>query len=126
MLGVSFRKNYKVKYKGATTMYRKFSFWLAEDTAKLEEFKRALTKPEDIAVFDKCLEIIRRKKAYSCSKEDFIKHCLDKGIRKDRIEYAWDLIRGELTSTQLAGKYCVEIETIHQDRWRFRTKLDKE
>ena len=106
-------------------MHRRFSFWLPEDTAKLQEFKRALTNQEEIAVFDKVLSIIESKKVYSCSREDFTTCCLNKGIRKDRIDYVWDLIRSDLTAVQIANKYMVAIDTIHQDRWRYRSKLDK-
>lgn len=99
--------------------------WLAEDTAKLETFARTLTKPEDIATAKRMIAILKSREAYTCDKEDFVDYCLAKGIRRERIEYAWDLLRGVLSVNQLAEKYNVEPETIHHDRWRFRNKLSK-
>lgn len=99
--------------------------WLAEDTAKLEAFKKTLTKPDDIANVERTIAILKSREAYTCDKDEFIEYCIQKGIRRYRVEYIWDLLRGELSVNQLAEKYMVEPETIHQDRWRFRNKLSK-
>ena len=99
--------------------------WLAEDTAKLETFARTLTKPDDIATAKRMIEILKSREAYTCDKEDFVDYCIAKGIRRDRIEYVWDLLRGVLSVDQLADKYGVELETIYSDRWRYRKKLSK-
>ena len=62
---------------------------------------------------------------YDCSKDDFIAHCLKCGIRRDRVEYVWDIMRSQISVVELADKYFVEPQTIAQDRWRYKKKLTK-
>lgn len=60
---------------------------------------------------------------YYCTKDEFISYCLEHHIRPDKIEYAWDLIRGQYTIDELAKKYCLEYDTIKRDRWKYKKKL---
>lgn len=60
---------------------------------------------------------------YYCTKDEFISYCLEHKIRPDKIEYVWDLIRGQYTVDELARKYCLEYDTIKRDRWKYKKKL---
>lgn len=60
---------------------------------------------------------------YSCTKDEFISYCLMRNIKGDRVEYVWDIIRGQYSVDELSRKYCVEPETIKHDRWRYKKKL---
>lgn len=60
---------------------------------------------------------------YTCSRDEFSAFCLQNKIRNERVEYVWDLIRGDESVNELADKYCVEPQTIKQDRWRFKKKF---
>lgn len=62
---------------------------------------------------------------YSCTKDEFTVFCLTHNVRNDRVEYAWDLIRGTDNNNDLADKYFVEPQTIKQDRWRYKKKFAK-
>lgn len=60
---------------------------------------------------------------YDCNKTEFVAYCLSKNVRRDRVEYVWDILRSEESVIALADKYFVEPETITQDRWRYKKKL---
>lgn len=60
---------------------------------------------------------------YTCTKNEFYSYCFEKKVRRDRIAYVWDILRSEDSVIELADKYCVEPETIKQDRWRYKKKL---
>ena len=62
---------------------------------------------------------------YDCSKDEFIAYCLNNKVRRDRIEYVWDILRSQMSVNDLADKYVVEPSTIKQDRWRYKKKLNK-
>lgn len=62
---------------------------------------------------------------YYCTKEEFISYCLEHKIRPDKIEYAWDLIRGQYSVDELSQKYYLEYDTIKRDRWKYKKKLGK-
>lgn len=62
---------------------------------------------------------------YSCSRDEFNSFCLEKGIRRDRLEYVWDLFRSELGTNALSDKYFVAPQMIKQDRWRYKKKLSQ-
>lgn len=60
---------------------------------------------------------------YYCTKDEFISYCLANKIRPDKIEYVWDLIRGQYSVDELARKYYLEYDTIKRDRWKYKKKL---
>lgn len=60
---------------------------------------------------------------YECSKDEFVARCFIKGVRADKIDYVWDIIRGQYTVDELSRKYFLEPETIRHDRWKFKKKL---
>ena len=62
---------------------------------------------------------------YDCSKDEFIAYCLNNKVRRDRIDYVWDILRSQMSVNDLADKYVVEPSTIKQDRWRYKKKLNK-
>lgn len=85
-----------------------------------------LYKVQDYAdLKSKSVEVPPPFSIYACSKDDFVSFCLAHGVKNGRVEYAWDLLRGTLSNEELADKYCVEPQTIKQDRWRFKKKLLK-
>jgi hypothetical protein len=60
---------------------------------------------------------------YDCNKDEFTAYCLSKKVRRDRVEYVWDILRSDTSVVDLADKYYVEPQTIKQDRWRYKKKL---
>lgn len=62
---------------------------------------------------------------YSCSREEFETYCLEHKVRRDRIEYVWDILRSTASVNELADKYFVEPQTIKQDRWRYKKRLSQ-
>ena len=62
---------------------------------------------------------------YSCSKDEFVSICLESKVRHNRIEYVWDIIRGTEQDEDVANRYFVDPQTIKQDRWRYKKKLQK-
>lgn len=60
---------------------------------------------------------------YTCTKNEFYSYCLSKKVRRDRVEYVWDILRSDTSVVDLADKYYVEPQTIKQDRWRYKKKL---
>lgn len=61
---------------------------------------------------------------YDCTKDEFAAYCLSKKVRRDRVEYVWDILRSSTSVVDLADKYYVEPQTILQDRWRYKKKLN--
>lgn len=75
---------------------------------------------------EKLKEELSQKKPfsiYNCSREEFDVHCLEKGVRRDRLDYVWDILRSSLSVNELAEKHFVEPQTIKQDRWRYKKKI---
>lgn len=62
---------------------------------------------------------------YDCTKDEFISFCLKSKVRHNRIEYVWDIIRGTEQDEDIAARYFVDPQTIKQDRWRYKKKLQK-
>lgn len=58
-----------------------------------------------------------------CTREEFECRCLERHIKRHRIDYAYDLLKTDSTPQELADKYYVAIDTIYQDRWRYTNKL---
>lgn len=88
-----------------------FLSWLAQD---IIDRKKTVKELED-KVYEFSL--------YDCTQDEFIAHCLNNGVRRDRIAYVWDILRSDIPVVDLADKYCVEPQTILQDRWRYKKKL---
>lgn len=59
----------------------------------------------------------------TCSREEFDILCINNGIKPNRIEYVWDLLRGKISTSEMMDKYCVAEKTISQDRWRYKKKF---
>lgn len=88
-----------------------FLSWLAQD---IIDRKKTVKELED-KVYEFSL--------YDCTQDEFIAHCLNNGVRRDRIAYVWDILRSDIPVVDLADKYYVEPQTILQDRWRYKKKL---
>lgn len=90
-----------------------FLSWLAQEFI---DRKKKITKLEK--------EVQSREfSLYDCTKDEFTSYCLSKKVRRDRVEYVWDILRSDTSVVDLADKYYVEPQTIKQDRWRYKKKL---
>lgn len=94
-----------------------FLSWLAQEFI---DKKKKVTQLEKEAE-----NIVCQFSLYGCTKDEFYSYCRSKGVRNDRIEYVWDILRSELSVNELSDKYFVEPQTIKQDRWRYKKKLLK-
>ncbi len=88
-----------------------FLSWLAQDIIdKKNKITELENKKNEFSLYDS-------------TKDEFIAHCFNKGIRQDRIEYVWDILRSQMSFQELATKYYLEYETIKHDRWKYKKKL---
>ena len=49
--------------------------------------------------------------------------CIKRGIKRDRVDYVYDLLMSKLKTNEIADKYCIAIDTVYQDRYKFRKIL---
>lgn len=74
---------------------------------------------------EQAMQPMQENYIYYCTKDEFISCCLACRIRPDKIEYVWDLLRGQYSIDDLANKYCLEYDTVKRDKWKYKKKLLK-
>jgi len=60
-----------------------------------------------------------------CTKADFIIYCNQHNIKKDiKINFAWDMLREDLSNEELADKFNYSIESIGKTKSRIQKELN--
>lgn len=64
----------------------------------------------------------RQKPLNALSVEELKLRCIERKIKPDRVPYIVDLF-GTMNEQDIANKYIIAIDTVYQDRWRYKKKL---